>query len=732
MVAVNGSGMRDSKLETQDPDSLRSLAEKRLLSAEASAGVLPTPADTLRLLHELQIHQIELEMQNDELRQARSETERVLDKYTSLYEFAPVGYLTLDRKGTVQSVNLTGTGLLGVERSRLTGRLFLSLLAPPERPAFRDFLQKACSSQTKETFEGTLLGKAAAPVFLHLEALAAASGEECRLALFDVTERILAERELLASEAHYRLLTEGVSDVVWKLDTDYRVTYISPADERLRGYRADEVVGRRVFDLLAGNGADLAREKVRLRQEAEKSGTRTGTLSFEVQQLCRTGAPVWTEMLSTPVRDPRGEITGYHGITRDITERKKAQQLEQQFFQAQKLESLGVLAGGIAHDFNNILMAIFGNADLALMNLDPEAPLVKRLHGILEAAVRAAGLTKQLLAYSGKGRFVLETVHLNQLLEKMLPLLRTSTSRHAELILELPASLPPVLADASQMHQVIMNLTLNASEALGDARGVITFRAGTLECGSRACAESWPELNRSGERYVFLEVSDTGCGMDGEALNKLFDPFSSTKFAGRGLGLAAVQGIVKGHQGHLKVVSEPGLGASFTLLLPESAAAAGTCPPAERSGRDNRGAQWKGSGSVLLVDDEEAVRKVGSAMLKALGFVPVTARDGLEALDIFRENPGVVLVVLDLTMPRLDGAGCFRELRRLDPGVKVIMSSGFSEQEVTREFAGMGLAGFLHKPYLIAGLTGAIRKVLDPRSPADRDAGSAKEEATHG
>jgi two-component system, cell cycle sensor histidine kinase and response regulator CckA len=690
-----------------------SLAQEHLSSADCAPHLLPNLEEPQRLLHELQVHQVELEQQNEELRQVRAELESALEKYTDLYEFAPVGYLTLDRRGIVQSSNLTGAGLLGTGRSALTGRLFQDFLVPSERPAFATFLENACSSQSKGIFDGSLSTKSAPPVFLHLEALGAASGQECRLALFDVTESRLMERELLASEAHYRLLTEGVSDVVWKLDTDFRVTYISPADERLRGYRASEVVGRPVFEMLAGSGVEAVREKIRVRQEAEKSGIRTGTLSFEIQQLCRSGALVWTEMLSTPVRDPQGEITGFHGVTRDITERKKALKLEQRFFQSQKLESLGVLAGGIAHDFNNILMAVFGNADLALMDLDPQASAVKNLHRIQEAAVRAAELTKQMLAYSGKGRFVLERLYLNQLLKQMLPLLQGSVSRNAKLRLEVPESLPAVLVDASQMHQVVMNLILNASEALGEAGGVITLRVGSLQCDSRGLLETWPDDNVAEGRYVLLEVADTGCGMDREALDKLFDPFFSTKFAGRGLGLAAVQGIVKGHEGYLKVVSAPGLGASFTILLPESAAAEAPPTQAGRPPRDSRAADWKGSGTVLLVDDEEAVRKVGCAMLRALGFTPVIARDGLEALAVFQDTPGIVLVLLDLTMPRLDGAGCFRELRRLDPGVKVIMSSGFSEQEVTREFAGLGLAGFIHKPYKVAGLAGIIRKVIE-------------------
>ena len=290
----------------------------------------------------------------------------------------------------------------------------------------------------------------------------------------------------------------------------------------------------------------------------------------------------------------------------------------------------------------------------------------------------------------------------------MQPLLEISISKKAALRLHLPEPLPPVEADATQIHQVVMNLVINASEALEDSSGQIDITTGCLECDRNHLKEVWLNGKMSAGLYVYLEVADTGCGMDDTTMAKLFDPFFTTKFTGRGLGMAAVLGIVKGHKGAIKVVSERGRGTSFKILLPAS----GRCAdPAVLDTRSAAG-DWKGSGTVLLVDDEEAVRRVGSGMLVALGFTPVTANDGLEAISAFRGTPDIAFVILDLTMPRLDGEQCFRELRQLDPAVKVIMSSGYNEQEVTQRFVGKGLSGFIQKPYRLSELREAVKKVV--------------------
>ncbi|HEY4745171.1 MAG TPA: response regulator, partial [Desulfuromonadaceae bacterium] len=390
----------------------------------------------------------------------------------------------------------------------------------------------------------------------------------------------------------------------------------------------------------------------------------------------------------------------------DISEQKRAEEerlsLERQLLHAQKLESLGVLAGGIAHDFNNILMAIIGNSDLALMRINPESPAVDNLRSIETAAARAADLAKQMLAYSGKGAFVVENHDVNDLLEEMLHILQVSISKKAVLRLNLNRPLPPVEADATQIRQIVMNLVINASEAIGDKSGVIAISTGCMDCARSYLKDVWLDENISEGLYVYIEVTDSGCGMDKETLAKLFDPFFTTKFTGRGLGMAAVLGIVRGHKGAIRVYSEPGKGSSFKILLPASG------KPAEIFNHAGRHDDWRGSGTVLLVDDEETIRGIGREMLKELGFDVVTANDGREAIEMYKSRSDIAFVILDLTMPHVDGEQCFRELRVVNPDIRVIMSSGFSEQEVTQKFVGKGLAGFIQKPYKLSILRDAI------------------------
>jgi len=417
----------------------------------------------------------------------------------------------------------------------------------------------------------------------------------------------------------------------------------------------------------------------------------------------------WVSGLGEVKFAANGAILAMYGTIQDITERRKLEEervaLEQQLRQVQKLESLGVLAGGIAHDFNNILMAIIGNADLALMRIDQASPARENLAQIGKAATRAADLAKQMLAYSGKGRFSVESIDLNEVLEDMLHLLEISISKKAVLRLNLQDSLPPVEADATQIRQIVMNLIINASEAIGDASGVIAITTGALECTREYLKDVWLDEKIQEGSYLFLEVSDSGCGMEKETLAKLFDPFFTTKFTGRGLGMAAVLGIIRGHKGAIKVYSEAGKGTTFKVLLPVSGRAA--VRTRDAAGSDG----WRGSGVVLLADDEATVRGIGKEMLQELGFTVVTANDGREAVALFKASPEVAFVVLDLTMPVMDGEQCFRELRVHNPEVKVVMSSGYNEQEVAQQFVGKGVAGFIQKPYHLSTLREAIRKI---------------------
>ena len=397
---------------------------------------------------------------------------------------------------------------------------------------------------------------------------------------------------------------------------------------------------------------------------------------------------------------------------RDIGERKRAEEervkMEAQIQQTQKLESLGVLAGGIAHDFNNLLMAILGNIDLAIMDMTPSAPARGNLLEAAKASQRAADLCRQMLAYSGRGRFTSEALDLNEVIEDMKHMLEVSVSKKALLRYNFATDIPAVEADVTQVRQVIMNLVINASDAVGQKSGVVSISTGVMSCDRNYLSETWLNENLPEGMYVYIEVTDTGCGIENGNLSKIFDPFYTTKFTGRGLGLAAVLGIIRGHRGAIKVYSETGKGTTFKVLLPAADRSA------ERvSWMRDVGDDWRGSGTVLLADDEETIRVLGRRMLERFGFTVMTAANGREAVQIFSENSeGIRCVIMDLTMPHMDGEEAFREMRRIRKDACVVMSSGYNELEINQRFAGKGLAGFIQKPYQMADLASKLKEIL--------------------
>jgi PAS domain S-box-containing protein len=399
-------------------------------------------------------------------------------------------------------------------------------------------------------------------------------------------------------------------------------------------------------------------------------------------------------------------------LMHDLTDRKRAeeerQQLEAQMQHVQKLESLGVLAGGIAHDFNNLLMTILGNTELALGELPERSPARTYLESVESASNRAADLCKQMLAYAGKGRFIVEPIDLNALVQNMIRILTVSVSKKAQLRCELADSLPIIDGDAAQLDQVLMNLVTNASDALQGKAGSITIRTGAaLFDRNELWGESLEEVPEE-SRCVFLEVEDTGCGMSRDVRERIFDPFFSTKFTGRGLGLAAVLGIVRGHRGAIKVTSKPGRGTLIRVLLP---VARENEKHREESPIDS--SDWTGSGTVLIVDDEEPVRLVCSEMIRKLGFGVLTAQNGRLAVELYRRHRGEIrCVLLDLTMPEMDGEETYRELIALDPGVCVLLSSGYEEEQVLERFDAGSPLGFIQKPYRFDSLRNRLRSVL--------------------
>jgi PAS domain S-box-containing protein len=383
-----------------------------------------------------------------------------------------------------------------------------------------------------------------------------------------------------------------------------------------------------------------------------------------------------------------------------------ARAAEERLRQMQKLESLGLMAAGVAHDFNNILVGVIGNASLVQEILPPENPAAELLEAVVCAGQRAARLTRQMLAYSGKGRLISERISLSDLAAEACGLAGASISKKINLRLAPGHDVPLVEADRGQTEQVLLNLVLNAAEAIGCGEGAISVSTGVQDVDARYVRAHPEAADLPFGEYVRLEVRDTGCGMDGATRAKIFDPFFSTKFAGRGLGLAAVAGIVRSHKGAILVSSQPGKGSCFTVLFPSAGRAAAPGPAAVAGG-------VHGTGTILVVDDEQVVRSMARKTLERCGYCVLVAESGLEAIDVVKRHPGeIVAVLLDLAMPGLGGEETLPQIRRLRPAAKVIVSSGYTEDEATRMLERQRVAGFIQKPYTATGLAEKIAAAL--------------------
>jgi PAS domain S-box-containing protein len=427
-----------------------------------------------------------------------------------------------------------------------------------------------------------------------------------------------------------------------------------------------------------------------------------------------------------PWREADGSVAGVMSLAIDVTEQVRArramQATEEQLRETARLESLGVLAGGIAHDFNNLLVGIIGNASLALATLPADSSVNGMINDVLRAGERAATLTRQMLAYSGKGRFLIENVDISELVEEMLPLIQGSVPKTVLVRTQLARGLPPVEADAAQLHQVFMNLVINAAEACeGQSSGLVTVTTGLQRVDERYIHDTFGVSDLQPGLCASLEVTDNGSGMDEATRAKIFDPFFTTKFTGRGLGLSAVLGIIRSHKGAVKVHTEPGKGSTFRVLFPASAAVQSRKRAEEPFASPDSGER----GTVLLVDDEEIVRRIARAGLEQLGYHVIEAENGVEAVGLFRQNQAdISLVLLDLTMPVMSGEETLRKLTAIDPNVRVILSSGFNEADATKHFDGRGLAGFLQKPYTLTRLSEKLRAATGKATERHDQAGA--------
>jgi PAS domain S-box-containing protein len=529
----------------------------------------------------------------------------------------------------------------------------------------------------------------------------------CVLILWLVLGAYHRERERLneslaaqgASEARFRALVVEAPLPICITSPEGTINYLNRSFERLLGYTGEDLPDLETWWVKAYPDPDVRRWAA-TKWEADctrAAATGTAVPPAEYPVVCKDGRRVDLEI--------QAAIIGNQWLVMfsDVSERRRS---EEALRQTQKLESLGILAGGIAHDFNNLLGAMLGNLNLAQMKLPANAASGRYLDSVENTIGKAVELTRQMLAYSGKGRFVVEPLDLNRHVGEISHLLSVSISKRVRLEYDLALDLPAIEADSAQLQQVVMNLVTNASEAIGDRDGLIVIATGCREIDAQEAATIFAGQEVVPGRYVTLRVSDTGCGMLPEVQVRIFDPFFSTKGSGRGLGLSAMLGILRGHQAGIEIRTEPGGGSDFRIhfraSLAEVSSSADAAPGAPRV---------RFQGKVLLVDDEADLRASFAGMLEHLGFLVVTARDGFEALERFR--PGeFALVLMDLTMPRVDGKEAFLQMQARDPEVKVVLASGYCEMEAIEPMLESRPAGFIQKPFSLQELTAALEKAL--------------------
>jgi PAS domain S-box-containing protein len=599
---------------------LRSKAEDAMRTTRSDIAAL-SKHDVQRLVHELQVHQIELEMQNESLRHAQEELEGSQQRYRELFDRAPAGYLTLDEAGAVVRANAAAIAMLGLSHAQLIGQPLIAFVVDEHVTRLREHLRHA---RTNARVTCLLQLRAVSGVTLHvrldISSVSSLAGG-CFVVLTDVTER---QRSF----------------------------------EALRQLN-DELEAR-----VAARTAELAARNMQLESELQSK------VRMEAQR-------------------------------RDLEDRLR---------DAQRLESLSLLAGGLAHDFNNLLVSVLGNAELLLLRAGLPEDWREPLTRIKRAGRAASDLTRQLLVFAGRGKLNTCAVSVPHVVAESIEQLRPRLVGGVQLRTQITVAVPSIEADRGQIQQVVTSLVTNAMEAVGE-RGVIVIETRAEQLDAERLNQFQHRLGAEPGLYTMLRVQDSGSGIDPASMSRIFDPFFTTKFTGRGLGLATVLGVVQGHRGALRVQSTPGEGTSFELAFPASEVVKESEHP-----QPIRETEWVGSGHVLLIDDDDDVRAVVARLLTSLGFEVTSASGGEKGLEYFRcSEQGFDLVVLDWLMPGVSGEQVLKELRALDPELPVVLISGYSAEDLAT--ADERLVR-VQKPMTLAQLREAVRMVLSASKAA--------------
>ena len=522
---------------------------------------------------------------------------------------------------------------------------------------------------------------------------------------------------LQVSEQRYRLLAENVTDVIWILDIEtLKMKYVSPSVENTQGYTPDEMAGLSIDQYLTPESFQRAAVELGKAMERAETGEidpKNYSMTLELDEYHKNGTIIPVEITAGFILDDNDKPNAVLGISRDLSERKKVDNertaIENKLQRSKKMESLGTMAGSIAHNFNNLLMVVLGNLEIAKADLPAGSTAARNVQRAANASQRAADLSSMMLTYVGQLKKESIPVDLSQMVKAVLENLDESKMANVKLKMELADPMALVAADADQMRQMISGFITNAIEALGKEEGRVRISTGSMQCNKDYLSNTYLKEDMPEGMYAYVEVADTGRGMDAETLGKVFDPFFSTKFTGRGLGLAAVMGIIRSHNGAIKVSSVKNEGSVFTALFPIQGV---SLRPATVENADTESVAERGT--ILLVDDDEMVMDIGNQFLKRMGYTVRTASSGQKALDIFKQAPDRIdCLLLDFTMPGMDGLETMQQVRRIRPDVRIIISSGYTRQQIEDRFTHMGPPDdFIQKPFEMKTLQEKLNRVI--------------------
>jgi len=687
---------RDADLRRQAEAVAREMAA---LSPDNLASL--SPGERLETLLELRVHQVELEMQNEELRRAQAELDAARARYFDLYDLAPVGYCTVSEQGLILEANLTLAALLGVARGALVERPLRRFVLKQDEDIYYRHIRQLFETAAPQSYELRMVKTDGTQFWAHLDATAAqdeGGAPVCRVVLSDNPERERAEEALRYHHQMLEAILDNIPVMIAFLNGEGQHQFVNRCWQSALGWSLEEAQSK---DVLAEMYPDPAyREYVRDYMKAA-----AGTWA-DFKTRIRDGRLLDTSWVNVPLSDGSNI-----GIGIEITARKQAEEekagLEAQLHQAQKMESVGRLAGGVAHDFNNMLGVILGHAEVALGRVGRDHPAHVHLVEIHKAAGRSANLTRQLLAFARKQTIAPKVLDLNETIEGILKMLRRLIGEDIQLKWQPEAGLWPVRVDPSQIDQILANLCVNSRDAIADV-GKLTLETANSDFDADYCAAHAGFV--PGE-YVRLAVSDDGCGMEKETLAHVFEPFFTTKTVGEGtgLGLATVYGIVKQNDGFINVCSEPGHGTTFTIYLPRYVGKA-----EQARGEDAGEPLVRGQETILLVEDERAILEMTTEMLELHGYVVVAALTPGEAIRMAREHTGDIhLLMTDVVMPEMNGRDLAKNLLSIYPHIKRLFTSGYTADLIAHRGVLDDGVHFLQKPFSMKGLAAKVREALE-------------------